>query len=212
MGKTNYKDKQSIKRQEIAKTIQENTKDMLLPNIRNKMNKVAKYIEENITLKKGLTISQILPLVSQRSMEDIVAIQNKGYTAFELGEALNIYIEMIGKINEICKFPPSKGTFCALLGISKSTYDNYMCDPSKADIMGVIDNYITTSIDTSAQLGEIKEISSIFLLKSQHGYIEATAPVVIEHKRQTDISDINRQLEALKQNNVIEAEWDEKNE
>lgn len=203
-------EKEKMAKQELAKKVQEETKDLLLPTIRNKMNEVAEVIKEKVSSNNGLTISQILPLITKRSTSDIATIQNKSYTSYELGEALNIYMEMIAKINTICKFPPSKGSFCALLGISRKTYDNYMVDPDKIDIMGIIDDYITTSVLTSAQLGELREISSMFTLKSQHGFVEASAPVVIEHKKEVPIDEIQNQLEALKRNNIIDAEWEEK--
>lgn len=204
-------EKEKMAKQELAKKVQEETKDLLLPSIRNKMNEVAEVIKEKVSNNNGLTISQILPLITKRSTSDIATIQNKSYTSYELGEALNIYMEMIAKINTICKFPPSKGSFCALLGISRKTYDNYMVDPDKIDIMGIIDDYITTSVLTSAQLGELREISSMFTLKSQHGFVEASAPVVIEHKKEVPIDDIQKQLQALKRDGtIIDAEWEEK--
>lgn len=206
------REKEQQAKQELARKVQEETKEMLLPSIRNKMNEVAEVIREKVSSNNGLTISQILPLITKRSTSDIATIQNKTYTSYELGEALNIYMEMIANINTICKFPPSKGSFCALLGISRKTYDNYMCDPEKIDIMGIIDDYITTSVLTSAQLGELREISSMFTLKTQHGFVEASTPVVIEHKKTTDIDEINKQLEALKGQNIIEAEFEEKDE
>lgn len=203
------KEKKIQEQEQLVKQIREETKDLLLPNIRSKMETVAEVIKEKVSQNNGLTVSQILPLIAKRSVSDIATIQNKSYTSYELGEALNIYMDMVAKINTICKFPPSKGTFCALLGISRKTYDNYMVDPDKMDIMGIIDDYITTSVLTSAQLGELREISSMFTLKSQHGFVEASAPVVIEHKKETNIDDINRQLEALKRDNVIDAEFEE---
>lgn len=204
------RDKKLQQQEQLVNQIREETKDLLLPSIRNKMNEVAEVIEEKVSQNNGLTVSQILPLITKRSTSDIAAIQNKSYTSYELGEALNIYMEMIAKINTICKFPPSKGSFCSLLGISRKTYDNYMTDPDKIDIMGIIDDYITTSVLTSAQLGELREISSMFTLKSQHGFVEASAPVVIEHKKETNVDDINKQLEALKRDNIIDADWEEK--
>ncbi len=203
------REKEQMVKQELVKKVQEETKEILLPSIRNKMNEVAKIIEEKVSNNNGLTISQILPLITKRSTSDIATIQNKSYTPYELGEALNIYMEMVAKINTVCKFPPSKGSFCALLGISRKTYDNYMADPDKIDIMGLIDDYITTSVLTSAQLGELREISSMFTLKSQHGFVEATAPVVIEHKKDVPIDDIQAQLQALKKDKIIEAEYDD---
>lgn len=203
------RDKEEMKKQEIAKKIQKETKDILLPTVKNKMEQVSRLISDKLSNNNGLTASQILPLITRRSTSDIATIQNKSYTSYELGEALNVYMDMIAKINQVCKFPPSKGTFCALLGISRKTYDNYMVDPEKVDIMGIIDDYITTSVLTSAQLGELREISSMFTLKTQHGFIEAQAPMVIEHKKTTDIEAINAQLEALKGNKIIEAEYEE---
>ena len=204
-------DRKKIEQQRLVEKVQEETKNMLIPAIKEKMEKVSQLIAEKVSNSNGLTATQILPLITKRSISDIATIQNKTYTSYELAEALNIYIEMIEKINIICKFPPSKGSFCALLGISRVTYDNYMVDPEKIDIMGIIDDYITTSILTSAQLGELREISSMFTLKSQHGFVEASAPVVIEHKKETNIDEINAQLKALKKNKVIEeAVYEEK--
>lgn len=203
------KEKEMQAKQEIIEKVQEETKNMLLPTIKEKMNEVAEVIKEKVSSNNGLTISQILPLITKRSTSDIATIQNKSYTPYELGEALNIYMQMVAKINTICKFPASKGSFCALLGISRKTYDNYMVDPEKMDIMGIIDDYITTSVLTSAQLGELREISSMFTLKSQHGFVEASAPVIIEHKKEVPVDDIQAQLNALKRDGVIEAEFEE---
>lgn len=204
------RDKKMQEKEQLVNQIREETKDLLLPSIRNKMNEVAEVIKEKVSQNNGLTVSQILPLITKRSTSDIAIIQNKSYTSYELGEALNIYMEMIAKINTICKYPPSKGSFCALLGISRKTYDNYMVDPEKMDIMGLIDDYITTSVLTSAQLGELREISSMFTLKSQHGFVEASAPVIIEHKKETNIEEIQNQLNALKkEGTIIDAEYEE---
>ena len=198
-----------IKQIELVNEIKEKTKDLLLPSIHKKMESVAELIKEKVSNNNGLTVSQILPLITKRSREDIACIQNKTYTSYELGEALNIYIDMIAEINKICKFPPSKGSFCALLGITRKTYDNYLCDPEKVDVMGLIDDYITTTALTSAQLRELDSITTMFSLKAQHGFVEAQAPMVIEHKKTTDIETINAQLEALKGNKIIEADYEE---
>lgn len=202
------KDKEAMQKQEIVRKIQEETKDMLLPAIQEKMQSVAEVIKQKVSDNNGLTVSQILPLIARRSTSDIATITTKTYTPYELGEALNIYIDMIAEINKVCKFPPSKGSFCALLGITRKTYDNYMCDPEKIDVMGLIDDYITTTALTSAQLRELDSITTMFSLKAQHGFVEAQAPMVIEHKKTTDIDAINEQLQALK-GKVIEAEYEE---
>ncbi len=204
------RDKEIIQKQKLAKQIQEETKELLLPTIHEKMKSVAELIKQKVSDNNGLTVSQILPLITKRSTADIATVTSKTYTPYELGEALNIYIDMIAEINKVCKFPPSKGSFCALLGITRKTYDNYMCDPEKVDVMGLIDDYITTTALTSAQLRELDSITTMFSLKAQHGFVEAQAPMVIEHKKTTDIDAINEQLQALK-GKVIDAEYEEEN-
>lgn len=207
------KDKEIVEKRELVKKIQEDTRELLLPSIKEKMLSVAEVIKEKVSNNNGLTVSQILPLITKRSTSDIASITTKTYTPYELGEALNIYIDMIAEINKVCKFPPSKGSFCALLGITRKTYDNYLCDPDKMDVMGLIDDYITTTALTSAQLRELDSITTMFSLKSQHGFVEAQAPMIIEHKKTTDIDTINAQLQALKGNKIIDAEYEEnKNE
>ena len=159
---------------------------------------------------KGLTATQILPLIAKRSISDIANVGTKTYTAQELGIAFNFYIDMIEKINQFVKFPASKGSFCMLLGISTITYNNYLQDPEKCEIMRIIDDYISNSILTSAQLGEIREITSMFSLKALHGYVEAQAPTVIEYKKKTDVEDIQAQLAEIKKGKVTDAEYEEK--
>lgn len=203
------KDKEIVEKRELVKKIQEDTRELLLPSIKEKMLSVAEVIKEKVSNNNGLTVSQILPLITKRSTSDIASITTKTYTPYELGEALNIYIDMIAEINKVCKFPPSKGSFCALLGITRKTYDNYLCDPDKMDVMGLIDDYITTTALTSAQLRELDSITTMFSLKSQHGFVEAQAPMIIEHKKTTDIDTINAQLQALKGNKIIDAEYEE---
>ena len=88
-------DHNKVETQKLVKEIQDKTKDLLLPSVRDKMNKVAELIKDKIGKNNGLTASQILPLITKRSVSDIACITTKGYTAYELGEALNIYIDMI---------------------------------------------------------------------------------------------------------------------
>ena len=41
------------------------------------------------------------------------------------------------------------------------------------------------------------------------GKIEQQAPMIIEHKKVTDVDSIQAQIQALKGNNVIEADFEE---
>ncbi len=204
------KDTEKVLNHEIAEKVFEATKEQLLPSIRQKAEEVSLYLEKVLKEKddRGLTATKILPLIAKRSLTDTVNT-TKTFTPQELAVAFNIYVDMIDKINNYTKFPPNKGTFCQMLGISRATYDNYMQDPSKAEIMRIIDDYITTTILTSSQIGELKELSSMFTLKSNHGFVEATTPIVIKHEKTKDIDDIRAKINSMK-NKTIEAEYEEK--
>ena len=65
--------------------------------------------------------------------------------------------------------------------------------------MQMIDDYIVDLNLTSAQKGEIKEITTIYRSKAEHGLVEAQAPIVIQHKAQANLEDIRKQIEAVNQ-------------
>lgn len=206
----NKRDAEKVFNQEIAEKVLEATREQLLPSIREKAEEVSLYLEKVLKEKdeNGLTATKILPLIVKRSLTDTV-YTTKTFTPQELAIAFNIYVDMIDKINNYTKFPPNKGTFCQMLGISRATYDNYMQDSDKYEIMHIIDDYITTTILTSSQIGELRELSSMFTLKSNHGFVEATTPIVIKHEKTKNIDDIRAKINLMK-NKTIEANYEEK--
>lgn len=204
------RDTEKVLNHEIAEEVFKATKEQLLPSIREKAEEVSKYVEKVLKEKndKGLTASQISSIFIKRSANDI-ASNIISYTPQELSIAFNIYVDMIQEINKHCKFPPSKGTFCQLLGITTQTYDNYMQDSNKTNIMHYIDNYISDTQLISAQINELQPIATMFSLKSQHGFVEATTPIVIKHEKTKDIDDIRAKINSMK-NKTVEAEYEEK--
>ena len=204
--------KKKIANQDIVRDIQKATKDNLLPAIKEKAEEVSKYIEKEVSKineSGGLTSAQIFDVITSRSVSDIATVGNKTYTAQELAIALNIYVKMMSEINKYVKMPPSKSSFCLLLGIGTDTYNSYLVDPEKCNIMNVIDTYITGAKLTSAQTGELREISTMFELKASHGFVEAQNPIVIKHENKADIEDIRSQLKEIKQGKVVDAEYEE---
>lgn len=122
------------------------------------------------------------------------------YTADELGVIFEYYQEVMIEINKKQIFPPTKKNFCAFAGMSSSNYDAYMrcADEDKREIMQMIDDFITDNTLTLAQNGKIKEITTMFRGKTEHGMVEATAPVVIEHKSNLDFNIIDSRIKAIK--------------
>ena len=74
--------------------------------------------------------------------------------------------------------------------------------------MQYIHSYLLGVLANGGLTGETKEISSMFLQKTM-GKVEQQQPIVIEHKTETNIEDIQKQLQALKDKNIIEAEYEE---
>ena len=70
-------------------------------------------------------------------------------------------------------------------------------------------SYLTGVLATGSLTGDLKEVSSIYIQKTM-GKIEQTAPTIIEHKKVTDVSEIQEQIAALKKDKIIDAEWEER--
>ena len=95
------------------------------------------------------------------------------------------------------------------MGISKATYDSYLTNYEKKDVMNYIQSYLIGVLGTSSLTGELREISSIYQQKAL-GKIEQVQPIVVEHKKVTNINEIQQKLASLKKDNIIDANYEEK--
>lgn len=140
----------------------------------------------------------IIQLKTMISEKNLVGASPK-YSNTELAILFNYYKEFIQEINKKTKYLPSKQNFCSFIGISTRIFDMYKQsdDAERREIIQQIEDYITDIMLTSAQNGEVKEISTMFRTKAEHGYVEASAPIVIEHKSDVNIDDIKKQIEAV---------------
>ena len=204
------KDKKEMEKQKLIEQIKEETKDKLLPTLKEKTKEATKYIVDLLRNKGEDKVNniQIMSIIAQRSLVDIVNAGNITFTPQEIMIGFNLYLEMINKINEIKKFPPTVESFAIFMGISRTTYNNWLVDPNKKDVMDYIHSYLLGMLATSALTGEVREISAMYQQKVM-GKIEATAPIVVEHKKTENVDEIQAQLKALKQNKIIEAEYEE---
>lgn len=84
--------------------------------------------------------------------------------------------------------------------MSTATYNQYLFghDEEKTEIMVQIDDYIKETMLTLAQLGEIKEVSTIFRGKASHGMIEASAPQEVIHREIVDIGNIQKMIKDVR--------------
>ena len=204
------KDKKEMEKQKLIEQIKEESKDKFLPTLKEKTKQATQYIVDLLRDKGEDKVNniQIMSIIAQRSMVDIVNAGNITFTPQEIMIGFNLYLEMINKINEIKKFPPTVESFAIFMGISRTTYNNWLVDPNKKDVMDYIHSYLLGMLATSALTGEVREISAMYQQKVM-GKIEATAPIVVEHKKTENVDEIQAQLKALKQNKIIEAEYEE---
>lgn len=168
-------------------------------NLPEYMEKRLQALTQEISLKKdvgGLSSIEIDELLRPHNL---IGKQPK-YTAEQMQIVFDYYREALVKVNQKFKYPPSKENFCAFAGISTATYNQYLISPDEAkqEVMLMIDDYIRENMLTSAQLKEVDNITTMFRGKTAHGLVEASAPIVIEHKSETDISKINSMIEAIK--------------
>ena len=201
------RDKKEIKKQEIISKIQDESKELLLPTLKQKMEETTNYIVEVLS-EKGSHINniQIMSMIAQGSLLEIANGGRITYSPQEIKVAFNLYLQMINKLNEIKSFPPTIESFTSFIGISRTTYNNWLADPDRKDVMDYIHSYLLGVLATSTLTGEVKEISGIYLQKTM-GKVEQVQPVIVEHKKTTDIDSITAQLKALKKDKIIEADY-----
>lgn len=205
-------DKNEKEKIRLINEIQIKAHEDLMPNMKKKMLEVSKYIEEKISNnKEELNSSQIMTLIAKRSLSEIASGTTVTYTPQEISVGFNYYLDMINKINDIKKFPPTIESFCVFMGITVATYNNWLVNAEKKEIMDYIHSYLMGAINTSTLNREVDTIAGIYTTKTM-GKIEKQAPVVVEHKKSANFDDISKQLEALKKDNIIDAEWEEENE
>lgn len=206
------RDNRELAKTKMVEKIQTEYKDMLLPTLKEKTKEITEMIVKKLE-KRGENVNsvEILSTIAKRSLVDVATGNANSYTPQEIMIAFNLYIEMIDKIQQYKNFPPTVETFCLFLGISRSTYNNWLADPSRKDAMDYIHSYLLGVLANGGLIGEVKEISAMYQQKVM-GKVEATTPIVIEHKKETNIDEINAQLEALKGKKIIDAEWEEKDE
>lgn len=149
-----------------------------------------------------LSTIEIKNLLSQKN---IVGASPK-YNNTELAMLFDYYKQFIDQINKVQAYLPTKKNFCSFIGISSNTYNSWKQsdDSERREILQMIDDYITDLQLTSAQNGEIKEVTTIFRSKAEHGLVEQTAPVVIEHRSETNINEIMKQIEAVNQGKSLQ--------
>ena len=113
----------------------------------------------------------IIPITSQEPI----------YNAEKLGMVFDYYCDLLAEVNDkIGYFPSSLTSFCKLAGITLATLRNYRYsdDLSMRIVAEKIYDQISDENITLSQLGNVRERSTIFKLKSQNELVEKEQPKV----------------------------------
>ena len=190
MGRTEKRDRELITKQKTIEKIQNEARTLLLPSLKEKTKELTELILNKIDVNKNTNNTQIMSMIAKASTLDNLYAGNISYTPQELRIGFDLYLEMINKINDVKPFPPTVESFAAFMGISRTTYNNYLTDVERRDVMEYIHSYLLGVLATGSLTGELKEISSIYVQKVM-GKVEQTTPIVVEHKKVENIDDIN---------------------
>ena len=197
-----------VAQQDLIKSIQKESKDKLLPELKSKMEETTKLITDLIK-EKDINNIQIMSLISKGSLRETALGGNIEYTSQEIRAGFDLYLDMILKINEIKPFPPTIESFTNFMGVSRTEFSKWLVDIDRKSVAEYINSYLTGVLATGSLTGDLKEVSSIYIQKTM-GKVEQTAPTVIEHKKVTDVSEIQEQIAMLKKDKVIDVDWEEK--
>ncbi len=171
--------------------------------------KLTKYFEENKTkeyTKDGTPydVANKNPIVIQKYFfQSLNPLVNKEpmYSAEKLGIVWQLYEEMVGKISaKIGVIVPSLSSFCSFAGIRLSTFKQYKqsVDEDMRIVVEKIEDGCFDSNLTLAQMGYIKERSTVYRMKSEQERVEKEMPSIHIHNEGVDLGDINRRLQELK--------------
>ena len=99
------RDRDKVCHRELADRMFQEAKKDLIPIMQNKVNEIAKKIEELVGKDKGLITTQIELIIGNRSLYEIASgTIHKSYTPEELMIGLEMYRQVIAKINEKVAF------------------------------------------------------------------------------------------------------------
>lgn len=124
----------------------------------------------------------------------------------EIQSRVNTYLEYC---DEQGRVPTVKG-LCVNLGIDSRMFKSWIennPEHETSKYLSIVCDLLADNIENGALKGELNNVTSIFLLKANHGYRE-NSEVVIKHEKSERLS--MKELEEKIENEIIDAEFEEK--
>ena len=137
-------------------------------------------------------------------------------SAEKLAIVWGLYEDILEEINlKIGRLMPSLSSFCKFAGITLSTFKGYKNSPDEG-MRILVEKVSDTCFDsqvTMAQVGLIKERSTVYRMKSEQERIEKETPAIHIHQDTVDMGSIVNRLKEIKQfnykKNALEVEGGE---
>ena len=135
------------------------------------------------------------------------------YTAEKLGIVWDLYNHILCEVNmEIGEILPTLSNFCRFAGITLTTFKSYKNSPDEG-MRVVVEKISDLCFDTQvtmAQIGAVKERSTIYRMKAEQERVEKETPAIHIHQENVDLGEIANRLKEIKQfnskKNAIEVE------
>ena len=163
-------------------------------------NKIKKYTKDGTEYEVPNTNPLLIQKYFFKSLNPLVNVEPM-YSAEKLGIVWQLYDEMIGQISaKIGLIVPNLSHFCAFAGIRVSTFKSYK-NSADADMRIVVEKIEDGCYDsniTLAQLGYVKERTTVYRMKSEQEKVEKETPVVHIHNDGVNLTQINQRINQLK--------------
>ena len=168
----------------------------------NEHKKPVKWNKDGIPIGEKIVVNPLI--INNYFFKPIVPIgcQEPVYNAEKLSMVFDYYCDILAEVNDkIGYYPSSLTSFCKLSSITLQTLRNYR--NSEDYNMRVIAEKIYDQIGdenvTMAQLGNLKERSTLFKLKSQNEMVEKVQPQVkVNVGVEVDLNKIQEKLDKYK--------------
>lgn len=109
----------------------------------------------------------------------------KKYSPAEILKTLEMFKNMVGKINELQPYIPLLEDYCSILGISSTTFCKYKNGSSSdyEDATNLVIDYIASFISQGVMLNALNPVGGIFYAKSMLGRKENDPSVMINNNQ-----------------------------
>ena len=185
-------------------TIKEKKEELVQDMIKyaNEHKKPVKWNKDGIPIGEKIVVNPLI--INNYFFKPIVPIgcQEPVYNAEKLSMVFDYYCDILAEVNDkIGYYPSSLTSFCKLCGITLNTLRTYR--NSEDYNMRVIAEKIYDQIGdenvTMSQLGNVKERSTLFKLKSQNEMVEKVQPQVkVNVGVEVDLNKIQEKLDKYK--------------